>query len=770
MSADTEAQKPVEDDVPLTKADALPTARRNPGVWRRERAERCAILFNGESYYAALRDSIKAARKSIFILAWELHSKVPLLRDVPLDSEGRAEDGWPVTLRLLLLDALDRNPELEVHIVLWQAAVLFRLEREVPFDLPSLWAGHPRLHFVEDGDLPALASHHQKIVTIDDRIAYTGGLDLTGSRWDTSEHHVSDSRRANPDGTEGGPWLDLQALVDGDAALAIAELVRTRWLWATGEHLDPPDPTGPNHDPWPPSVSPQFRNHEVSLARTEHPHESGAHESREAVREVEASFVEALENAKQWILIVQQYCTSKTIGQVLERRLAEEDGPEVVIILPHGSDGPTQQAVMDTGRDAFLDRLRAVAPPGRLAVYWPVARTGTRTGEANRTRQNQTDQAATEKPIYVHAKTLFIDGRLVRVGSANMANRSMGLDTELDLTLAAPDDPEAQRTITDLAASLCGELLGLDGPRLDQEVDRQGSWIAAIEALRERPGNTLLPLTHRAPSLYADLAPDPRLTDPDRPLDPDLVAALMVVDRDEAPPPANPTDPDSRRLGRRAWLLLGSGIALMGALAMLWTNPDVLAWINPSHLVSLAGDWAQGPLAPLLTTLAIVLLGLTGFPVLVMILTVGLLFDTWQALAINVIGVNASAALLFGLGTVLGRDAVERFGGRAIPALSRRLAKQGAATVAALRNLPIAPFTLVNLICGATHIRFRDYMLGTLLGMGPGIIALSFLGDRLARSLKNPDLATLGGLAGMAVITAGIAHLFQRWAEKRSDA
>jgi uncharacterized membrane protein YdjX (TVP38/TMEM64 family) len=305
---------------------------------------------------------------------------------------------------------------------------------------------------------------------------------------------------------------------------------------------------------------------------------------------------------------------------------------------------------------------------------------------------------------------------------------------------------------------------------LGREVDSQGSWVAAIEALRERPGNTLLPLTQRAPTLYADLAPDPRLTDPDRPLDPDLVAALMVVDRDEAPPPPNPTDPDSRRLGRRAWLVLGSGLALMGALAMVWTNPDVLAWINPSHLVSLAGDWAQGPLAPPLAILAIVLLGLTGFPVLIIILTVGLLFDTWLALAINVIGVNASAALLFGLGTVLGRDAVERFGGRAIPALSKRLAKQGAATVAALRNLPIAPFTLVNLICGATHIRFRDYMLGTLLGMGPGIIALSFLGDRLARSLKNPDLATLGGLAGVAVITAGLAHLFQRWAEKRSEA
>ncbi|MCF8479432.1 MAG: VTT domain-containing protein [Rhodospirillum sp.] len=767
MSVDSDGQKPVGEDSPLTSPDALSVARKASGVWRLERADRCAILFNGEAYYAALRESIKTAQQSIFILAWELHSKIPLLRDVPLDSEGRAEDGWPVTLRSLLLEALERNPELEVRVVLWRAAVLFRLEREVSFNLPSVWSGHPRLRFVEDGDLPTLASHHQKVVTIDDRLAFAGGLDITGSRWDSAEHRVSDSRRTNPDGSEGGPWFDLQAVVDGDAARAIAELVRTRWSWATGETLDPPDPFPPDgaSDSWPPSVTPQFRNQAVALSRTEHPHAG-----REAVREVEASFVEALENARNWILIAQQYCTSETIGNVLERRLAEEDGPEMVLIMPHGSDGPTQQAVMDTGRDSLLDRLRAVAPPGRLGVYWPLARDKDNDGGGTSPAASFKDRSTEEKPIYVHAKALIVDGTLLRVGSANLANRSMGLDTELDLTVEARDSSESRRTITGLAHRLCGELLGMESTHLKREVDRQGSWVAAIEALRDKPGNTLMPLTHRVPALYADLAPDPRLTDPDRPLDPDLVAALLVVDRDEVPPPPGPDDLKSRRLGRRAWLALGGGVALLTALAMVWTNPDVLAWIKPNHLVSLAGDWARGPFAPLLAILTIILLGLTGFPVLVIILTVGLLFDTWLALVINVVGVNASAALLFTLGTVLGRDAVERFGGRAIPALSKRLAKQGAATVAALRNLPIAPFTLVNLICGATHIRFRDYMLGTFLGMGPGIVALSVLGDHLANSLKDPDLATLAGLAGVALVTAGVAHLLQRWAEKRSEA
>jgi len=48
------------------------------------------------------------------------------------------------------------------------------------------------------------------------------------------------------------------------------------------------------------------------------------------------------------------------------------------------------------------------------------------------------------------------------------------------------------------------------------------------------------------------------------------------------------------------------------------------------------------------------------------------------------------------------------------------MAKQGILTVAMIRNIPVAPFTIVNLIAGASHIRLKDYLIGTALGMLPG--------------------------------------------------
>ncbi|MBK5952552.1 phospholipase, partial [Rhodospirillum rubrum] len=760
---------------PRTAEDQEPPPFRLPGdaVWRRAHADRCAILIDGEAYFSALRQAVIAARREVLIIAWELHSKVDLLRDVEIDDQGLAADGWPVALQPLLLAALERNPDLHIHIVLWRVAVLFLLEREVPFDLPKLWACHPRLHFVEDGDLPALASHHQKIVAIDGRLAFSGGLDLTTSRWDTSRHLAHDPRRVNPDGAFGRPWHDVQVMVDGDAARALTEIARRRWERATAEPLPAhdilPAPAEAVSDPWPAAIAPDFTDIAVSIARTEH-----EYAGRSEVREVEAGFIATLENARDWLFIEQQYLTSEAVGAVLERRLAEEDGPEVVIILPQGSDGPAQQAIMDKGRDDMLDRLRAADRHGRFAAYWPIARDSDEgpNGAENAEAADPTDP--TDPPaepegrgVYVHCKVMIADGTSLRIGSANMANRSMGLDTECDVILEDDGTADFHAKLFALACRLAGDLLGLDAQTVAARIEAEGSWIKAIEALRDKPGNTLLPFTHRTPTLLADLAPDLRLCDPDRPLDPDTAAAMLIAPSIEELPPAPPPDPSGGRKRRKAWLALAAVVAVGGALGLAWTNPDLLKWADPHRLLDALGSWTSSPFAPLVAVLGIVALGLVGFPVMVMILGTGMAFDPWIALIVNLLGVGASASLLFLIGRMAGRDAIERFGGRAIPALSQRLAKQGAATVAALRNVPVMPFTLVNLVCGATHIRFRDYLVGTLLGMAPGIAALSFLGERVAASLRDPTWGSLLALAGVGITTAVLAHALQRWAEKR---
>ena len=114
--------------------------------------------------------------------------------------------------------------------------------------------GHRRqIRFCLDDDLPFGASQHQKIVVVDDALAFSGGLDLTTRRWDTRAHRLDDPRRVDLAGVPYAPFHDVQAMVDGKAAAALAELARVRWTHGACERAPPVRPTG---DPWPKSVTP----------------------------------------------------------------------------------------------------------------------------------------------------------------------------------------------------------------------------------------------------------------------------------------------------------------------------------------------------------------------------------------------------------------------------------------------------------------------------------------------------------------------------------
>ena len=79
----------------------------------------------------------------------------------------------------------------------------------------------------------------------------------------------------------------------------------------------------------------------------------------------------------------------------------------------------------------------------------------------------------------------------------------------------------------------------------------------------------------------------------------------------------------------------------------------------------------------------------------------------------------ASALAAYGLGSLLGRQKLNRLAGSSLNRLSRRLARQGVLVVAMMRIVPVAPFTVVNLAAGASHIGLRDFLIGTVFGMTP---------------------------------------------------
>jgi uncharacterized membrane protein YdjX (TVP38/TMEM64 family) len=134
------------------------------------------------------------------------------------------------------------------------------------------------------------------------------------------------------------------------------------------------------------------------------------------------------------------------------------------------------------------------------------------------------------------------------------------------------------------------------------------------------------------------------------------------------------------------------------------------------------------------------------------------------------IGCLTSAAVLFAIGSRLGKTRVKRLMGKRFDTISQRIASKGILTTAILRNIPIAPFSLVNFAAGVSHLRFWDYIVGTALGMAPGVGAASFLGDRLIQVFDDPSLANLGLFAlfvtVIAIAAITLAKMFVRSSQR----
>ena len=189
---------------------------------------------------------------------------------------------------------------------------------------------------------------------------------------------------------------------------------------------------------------------------------------------MEALNLAAIAAARHVIYLENQYLASRDLADAIAERLREPDGPEIVIVMPRSSESRLEQQAMDSARYRLLEILWAADDHERLGVYWPVTDGGT--------------------PIYVHSKVLVVDDRLVRVGSSNLNNRSMGFDSECDLAVeadpTAPEHDAVRATITSVRHRLIAEHLDVSIGEFERVMDERGSFLRAVESLRGE-GRTL---------------------------------------------------------------------------------------------------------------------------------------------------------------------------------------------------------------------------------------------------------------------------------------
>src|SRR5690606_34322030 len=172
--------------------------------------------------------------------------------------------------------------------------------------------------------------------------AFCGGIDMTIERWDRREHADDDPARVRPDGSPHDPWHDATSVFDGDATRAMGDLARDRWQAATGETLRPVDAAD---DCWPPSLAPTFSGARLGIARTVP--EVG---NDEAIHEIEQASLDLIARARRFLYVENQYFASRRIARAIAGRLAEPDGPEIVIVNPRTAEGWLEPLAMDTAR------------------------------------------------------------------------------------------------------------------------------------------------------------------------------------------------------------------------------------------------------------------------------------------------------------------------------------------------------------------------------------------------------------------------------------
>ena len=621
--------------------------------WRVDRASRFYCIQDAADYFRLVRQALLNARKSVFSLGWDITAHIDL-------DPGVAAPDAPTRLDKLLAFVARRRPQLRCYMLTWDYGALYTLERD-PLTRWRLGWRMPRgVRLGFDDHHPLGASHHQKVVVIDDQLAFCGGIDLTGHRWDTSAHRPEEPARTTPLGVAYGPYHEVQAMVAGPVAASLGVLARDRWRVLGEDRMPSIDTSIDIEDLWPSDITPDLTDVDVAIART-----MPEDESRPAIRECEALFVDSIAQAKQTIYIESQYFTNDKLAGALAQRLREPDGPEIIVISPKECHGWLEKSTMGTFRDSAFRQLIAADEHKRLRLVYPTA---------SRSR---------DVPTFVHSKVMIVDDVLARIGSANLSHRSMGMDTECDLAVDAGGDLRARAGIRHVRDRLLAEHLGVSVDDVARGIERGGS-IGALIDTRENAEHTLVRLDV---SEQAE-APSPVLraaADPDEPAE---FASTI-----ESVVPA--VDATSGRSPLRVWIL---PLVVLGAATAVA--------VGSSHTLD---SIAVAPSSPWIGMGAFVLAGLALIPLELLAIAAGVCFGAVRGGFVGLVGSLAAAVIGYVAGRAIGAAGLTHWMSRRSYRSVRQLSARGVIGLVVLRLASVASAGSIHLLCGAGRVPFATY-------------------------------------------------------------
>jgi phosphatidylserine/phosphatidylglycerophosphate/cardiolipin synthase-like enzyme len=339
------------------------------------------VLIDGAAYLPAVERAIRGARRSVLIAGWCITPEFALVRDEP-----------PVLLREVLAEAAE---SVAVRVLLWAGAPvpLFSPRRAVVRAARDQLVRGTRIKVALDSKERPLHCHHEKIVVVDDEVAFVGGIDLTdlgGDRYDTERHPAR--------GRLG--WHDVASRLRGPAVGDVWRHVAERWEAVTGEHLEAQaaDSAGAG-------------DVELQIVRTL-PEKLYPFAPRGDFRIIEA-YLRALRSAQHLVYLENQFLWSPEIVSILADKLRRPPAEDfrVVVMLP---------ARPNNGADDTRGQLAVLAEAdgdGKRFLATTIRALSGRTSDR----------------VYVHAKVGIVDDRWLTIGSANLNAHSFFNDSEVNV-------------------------------------------------------------------------------------------------------------------------------------------------------------------------------------------------------------------------------------------------------------------------------------------------------------------------------------------------
>lgn len=677
-------------------------------------SDRVAFLVDGEAYFEAFMLAAERAQRSIIILAWDFNSQTPL---------RFGADGKPALILGDFLNRLaQRNRALHIRVLDWDYPMIFGTDREFPPIYGISWKPHRRIHFRYDNTHPTAGSHHQKIVVIDSKLAFVGGLDLTSKRWDTPAHGADDPRRSL-NGEAYPPFHDMMIAVDGKAAADLDNIARRRWENATQHALRP---VSVATDPWPPQFEPQMTDVRVGIACT-----APATGDHGGVRDIEQLYLDMIARAERYIYIENQYFTSQRVGEALAARLAEPDGPEIVLVTRLLSHGWLEEMTMHVLRTRLVKMLRAADRNHRFEVYYPHVE-GLKEGTC----------------VDVHSKAMVVDDEWLRIGSSNICNRSMGMDTECDVVVEAAGEKRHLDAIRAFRDGAIAEHAGVERAEVTKEIAATGGMIAAIAQLGS-PARKLMPLGDLPQ--YSDALIDAiSFTDPERPVSLDFLVKEF-----------QPGSPQQQR--RFPWRQIAVTAVIVTALTLAWRYTALSEWVSVENATQWAGQFSALWWAPVVLMLLYTPASVIMFPRPVLTLTAVVMFGPWLGFLYAMSGILLASTTHYYAGRMFGRDTVRRIAGGRLNRITGILRHHGVVAVTAIRLVPVAPFFVPGLVAGAIRLRLWQFLLGTFFGMLPGALTTTVFADQLQAAFKDGGHVNYWIVGGVILMFAVVMLLVRRW-------